>query len=338
MPAEKLANVMNDFERILDDGRNGMPMNFDKFVHRTKKQLPQVERYMKNNWHAYTKLVKKAVNREKVSRGDTVDFRSDPDLLADSLRAAYKDLKFQVEKEQKNPKVEEHRLEKRTTRDLAVFHDDELVAQGFQQMGTPTGFGQIAVDVGIVLFVAILVQGYRGRFGIFGRPYAYFATSFVLLLTCAASGIAFYLVEGTAHFVSAIVAYLSVLALFIQLLDSFNLQSSYMVSSFRRFTAAAHSMDSDKTARRLLPPVIEQDKPPERNIPTYGRFCSICLEEELPALFILPCGHRYHRSCILEWADLQRVCPVCKQDFDRIFRLEQEDEENDKDNIDIKSE
>ena len=43
--------------------------------------------------------------------------------------------------------------------------------------------------------------------------------------------------------------------------------------------------------------------------------CSICLnkidiDEDI---IILPCCHRYHKSCILQWFNQQNTCPICRE-------------------------
>jgi hypothetical protein len=46
------------------------------------------------------------------------------------------------------------------------------------------------------------------------------------------------------------------------------------------------------------------------------RKCMVCLEEFKAGdkLRILPCLHRYHTDCIVEWLRRNRHCPVCKHD------------------------
>ena len=54
----------------------------------------------------------------------------------------------------------------------------------------------------------------------------------------------------------------------------------------------------------IMPPVVP---PPPR-----GPICCICLEVETDA--ILPvCGHRFHRDCILKWAERNNTCPMCRR-------------------------
>ncbi|OAY25758.1 E3 ubiquitin-protein ligase Praja-1 [Manihot esculenta] len=42
--------------------------------------------------------------------------------------------------------------------------------------------------------------------------------------------------------------------------------------------------------------------------------CSICLEEILigSEAICMPCSHLYHRSCICNWLERSRVCPMCR--------------------------
>jgi len=46
------------------------------------------------------------------------------------------------------------------------------------------------------------------------------------------------------------------------------------------------------------------------------RRCSICIctyEEDEDTTF-LPCKHRFHSACVLEWFKRSHVCPYCKDD------------------------
>ena len=42
--------------------------------------------------------------------------------------------------------------------------------------------------------------------------------------------------------------------------------------------------------------------------------CSVCLEEynSNTKICILPCGHIYHKKCILEWYNKDKSCPLCR--------------------------
>lgn len=41
--------------------------------------------------------------------------------------------------------------------------------------------------------------------------------------------------------------------------------------------------------------------------------CSICFEECLTKLAILDCGHVFHRSCMIEWIEKEKRCPLCRK-------------------------
>ena len=45
--------------------------------------------------------------------------------------------------------------------------------------------------------------------------------------------------------------------------------------------------------------------------------CSVCLDDynEGDKLRVLPCGHRFHSSCIDRWLESNRACPICKKDI-----------------------
>jgi len=42
--------------------------------------------------------------------------------------------------------------------------------------------------------------------------------------------------------------------------------------------------------------------------------CVICLEEA--PLVELDCSHRFHRQCILSWARMNSMCPICRARLD----------------------
>ena len=41
--------------------------------------------------------------------------------------------------------------------------------------------------------------------------------------------------------------------------------------------------------------------------------CSICLESGGSKL--LPCGHRFHKTCIIKWMKVSKTCPLCRCSF-----------------------
>lgn len=43
--------------------------------------------------------------------------------------------------------------------------------------------------------------------------------------------------------------------------------------------------------------------------------CAICFEQGRYACE-LPCGHAYHRDCIMPWFDENATCPVCRKEFE----------------------
>ncbi len=41
--------------------------------------------------------------------------------------------------------------------------------------------------------------------------------------------------------------------------------------------------------------------------------CSICMDlDNTKAWIILPCGHKFHNSCIVQWLNTQQTCPICR--------------------------
>ena len=52
-------------------------------------------------------------------------------------------------------------------------------------------------------------------------------------------------------------------------------------------------------------------------IPPPGATCPICLNpiEELQEAMITPCGHSFHRTCLLTWMNEKLLCPVCRTEL-----------------------
>lgn len=41
--------------------------------------------------------------------------------------------------------------------------------------------------------------------------------------------------------------------------------------------------------------------------------CSICMDlDNTKAWIMLPCGHKFHNSCIVQWLNTQQTCPICR--------------------------
>ncbi len=50
--------------------------------------------------------------------------------------------------------------------------------------------------------------------------------------------------------------------------------------------------------------------------------CSICLEPLKQPGRLDPCGHEFCKECIDQWAALSNQCPLCKEDFRKVFYWE----------------
>eukprot|EP00494_Astrolonche_serrata_P033115 UN33384 len=49
--------------------------------------------------------------------------------------------------------------------------------------------------------------------------------------------------------------------------------------------------------------------------------CPVCLEEKLNTM-ILPCQHKFHGDCIIQWVDKNFSCPVCRAEVSQFVPLQ----------------
>ena len=47
--------------------------------------------------------------------------------------------------------------------------------------------------------------------------------------------------------------------------------------------------------------------------------CNICLEGISESAQLNNCRHRFCKRCIMEWANINTVCPLCRQPFTQII-------------------
>jgi hypothetical protein len=59
-------------------------------------------------------------------------------------------------------------------------------------------------------------------------------------------------------------------------------------------------------------------KPPDQD----EHSCRVCLEDysDGEELRVLPCFHRFHKSCIDEWLQRKKLCPLCQIPVDIILK------------------
>lgn len=48
--------------------------------------------------------------------------------------------------------------------------------------------------------------------------------------------------------------------------------------------------------------------------------CPVCFEED-PDTVLLPCSHKFHSDCILQWVEHNFSCPMCRQEISQFFPL-----------------
>mmetsp|Transcript_23027 Transcript_23027/g.92180 ORF Transcript_23027/g.92180 Transcript_23027/m.92180 type:complete len:231 (+) Transcript_23027:759-1451(+) len=72
---------------------------------------------------------------------------------------------------------------------------------------------------------------------------------------------------------------------------------------------------SPEEVSKLASEKFEPDDTPEED-----RSCVICLSDYDvgDTLRILPCQHAFHGKCVDQWLQLDKSCPLCKQDIDTI--------------------
>ncbi len=53
----------------------------------------------------------------------------------------------------------------------------------------------------------------------------------------------------------------------------------------------------------------------------FGQVCSICLENWVNGQEVhefQPCGHMFHKDCILSWLEHRDSCPVCRTQWSEV--------------------
>ncbi|EDS42035.1 HSPC238 [Culex quinquefasciatus] len=59
---------------------------------------------------------------------------------------------------------------------------------------------------------------------------------------------------------------------------------------------------------------------PERQVAADDERCAICIKPNDPdgdneAFLVLPCGHDFHKSCIVPWLEKTNSCPLCRHEM-----------------------
>mmetsp|Transcript_10398 Transcript_10398/g.15075 ORF Transcript_10398/g.15075 Transcript_10398/m.15075 type:complete len:101 (-) Transcript_10398:202-504(-) len=72
---------------------------------------------------------------------------------------------------------------------------------------------------------------------------------------------------------------------------------------------------SPEAVSNLVSEKFEPDGTPEED-----RSCIVCISDHDVGdmLRVLPCQHAFHRKCVDQWLQLDKSCPLCKQDIDII--------------------
>ena len=68
------------------------------------------------------------------------------------------------------------------------------------------------------------------------------------------------------------------------------------------------------------------------NFSEENKACTICMEnyEIEETYMVLPCFHRFHSHCVLEWFKRKNICPNCKYKVNNHFKdMDPSQEESD---------
>jgi len=85
----------------------------------------------------------------------------------------------------------------------------------------------------------------------------------------------------------------------------------YLVFLIFCTTLLLHNKFNREVREELLPPlkfVVDKNGIYE---------CQICLEESNTAIN-LPCKHKFHKECLLEWFEKKKTCPSCRYNFENV--------------------
>jgi hypothetical protein len=83
-----------------------------------------------------------------------------------------------------------------------------------------------------------------------------------------------------------------------------------------------------REALRLRNTIHLMPCPTEQDLESRDSTCSVCMMEvasdERMAAKLLHCGHMLHTSCLLQWTQRQRICPMCRADINAMVQRAQE--------------